>query len=130
MESTSCHLIHTINLFLLLYLNLQDDIGMFSNSLNCSSASLTETALQLALLHCKGTFYMHCCRFLHFTETNKLWRLLKTRPTKDVKTSSNWRPVIQQLTVSYARVRSEPVLPLCYEEKPQNFLEKKQTWKT
>jgi len=35
----------------LLYLNLQDDKGMFRNSLNCISACLTETALLLVLLH-------------------------------------------------------------------------------
>jgi len=60
-----------INLFLLLYLNLQDDNGMFTNSLNCISGSLTETALLLTLLHCKDTYYMHCC-LLHLTETNQL----------------------------------------------------------
>jgi len=70
-------------------LNLQDDNGMLRNSLNCISASLTETALLLALLHCKDTYYMHCCCcLLHFTETKKLWILLKTRPSKKVKTSS------------------------------------------
>jgi len=55
-----------------LYLNLQDDNGMFRNSLNCISASLTETALtavDVAALHSKDTYYMHCC-LLHFTETN------------------------------------------------------------
>jgi len=50
---------------------LQDDNGMFRNSLNCIYASLTETALLLTLLHCKDTYYMHCCP-LHFTESNKL----------------------------------------------------------
>jgi len=34
---------------------LEDDNGMFRNSLNCISASLTETALLLAVLHCKYT---------------------------------------------------------------------------
>jgi len=38
-------------LFLLLYLNLQGDNGMFRNSLNCISASLTEAALLFVLLH-------------------------------------------------------------------------------
>ena len=85
-ENTSYHLIHTINLFLLLYLNLQDDNDMFRTSLNCISASLTGTALLLALLHCKDTYYMHCCCcLLLFTETNKLRILLKTRPIKEVK---------------------------------------------
>jgi len=56
---TSYHLIHTINLFFLLYLNLKDDNGMFRNSLNYISASLTETALLLGLLQCKDTYYMH-----------------------------------------------------------------------
>jgi len=37
-------------------LNLQDDNGMFRNSLNCICASLTETALLLTLLHCKDTY--------------------------------------------------------------------------
>jgi len=45
---------------------------MFRNNLNCISASLTVTALLLALLHCKDTYHMHCCCLLHFTETNKL----------------------------------------------------------
>jgi len=49
----------------------RDDNGMFRNSLNCTSASFTETALLLTLLHCKDTYHMHCC-LLHFTETNKL----------------------------------------------------------
>jgi len=63
--------------FFLLYLNLQDDNHngmMFRNSLNFISASLTETALLLVLLHChyvKIHIYIHCC-LLHFTETNKL----------------------------------------------------------
>ena len=57
---------------------------MFRNSLNCISASLTETALLLTLVHCKDTYYMHCC-LLHFTDTNKLQILLKTRPSKEVK---------------------------------------------
>jgi len=122
-ENTSYHLIHTINLFLLLYLNLQDDNGVFRNSLNCISASLTETALLQALLHCKDTYYMHrCCCLLHFTKTNKLWILLKTRPSKEVKTSSNWRPVIQQLSISYAPVRSEhrpPIYHLPHSQQPE-----------
>jgi len=59
-ENTSYHLIHAMNLFLLLYLNLQDDNGMFRNSLNCISASLTETALLLALLHCEDTYGVTC----------------------------------------------------------------------
>ena len=116
-ENTSYHLIHTINLFLLLYLNLQDDNGMFRNNLNCISASLTETALLLALLHCKDTYYMHCC-LLHFTETNKLWIVLKIRPSKEVKTSSNWRLVMQELSISYAPVRSEHRPPICHPPSP------------
>jgi len=56
-----------------MYLNLEDDNGMFRNSLNCLSPSLTETAQLLTLLHCKDTYYMHCCCcLLHFIETNKL----------------------------------------------------------
>jgi len=118
-DNTSYHLIHTINLFLFLYLNFQDDNGMFRNSLNCISASLTETALLLALLHCKDTYYMHCCCcLLHFTETNKLWVLLRTRASKEVKTSSNWRPVILQLSISYATVRSEHRPPVCHPPSP------------
>ena len=38
---------------------MQDDNGMFRNSLNCIAASLTETALLLALLNCKDAYYMH-----------------------------------------------------------------------
>ena len=83
-ENTSYHFIHTINLFILLYLNLQDDNGMFRNTLNCIPASLPETALLSTLLHCKDTYYMYCC-LLQFIETNKLWILLKTRPSKEVK---------------------------------------------
>jgi len=30
------------------------------------------------------------------------------------KTSSNWRPVIQQLSISYAPVRSEHRPPVCH----------------
>jgi len=66
-ENTSYHLIHTINLILLLYLNLEDNNGMLRNSLNCISASLTETALLLALLHCKDTYYMHSLLLLSST---------------------------------------------------------------
>jgi len=71
--------------FLLLYLNMQDDNDMFRNSLNCIFASLTETTLLLLLLHkYKDTYYVHCC-LLQFTEINILWIMLKKRPSKEVK---------------------------------------------
>jgi len=64
------------------------------NSLNRISATLTETALLLTLLPCKDKYYMHYC-LLYFTETNKLWILLKTRPNKEEK-----RPVTDVLWYS------------------------------
>jgi len=59
-------------LFLLLYLNLQDDNGMFRNSLNCISASLTETALLLVLLHNVKIHITCIVVFYIFTEFDKL----------------------------------------------------------
>ena len=100
-----------------MYLNLQDDNGMFRNRLNCISSRLTETAVLWTLLDCKDTYYMHCC-LLHFTETNKLSILIKTRPSKETNTSSNWRLVTQQLSISYVPLRSEHWPPVCHPPSP------------
>jgi len=105
-------------LFLLLYLNLQDDNGMFRNSLNCFTASLTETALLLGLLRKKIHITCIVVFYISLKLTNCEYCSKHDPAKRYCKTSSNWRSVIQQLSISYAPIRLEHRPPVCHPPSP------------